>query len=107
MPTGYATRSFSSPSQQSEQSARHDHGLPIGTDSGPREHGNATQFNTYGTIRVTPTLAAVRVRKVRKAGDAVISAKCLALWRNRPREREPRGPRLTAHLLARHTYVTC
>jgi hypothetical protein len=91
-------RSFSSPSEQSEQFAGHDQrvgqrptaicvGLPIASDRGPRENGNATEFKTYGAIGVTPALSTVRARtlavEVRSAAGAVISAKCLALWSNR------------------------
>jgi hypothetical protein len=53
----------------------------------PREHGNATEFKTYGAISVMATLSTLRARtlalKVRNAAGAVISAKCLALWSNR------------------------
>ena len=91
---GYAKQSLSSPSEQSEQFAGHDHhvgqrltaiggGLPSDTDRGPRGHGNATEFKTYGATHVTPKRSAVRARtpalEVRNGADAVISPKCLAL----------------------------
>ncbi len=61
-------------------------GWPIDTDRAPRGHGNATEFKTYYAIGVTPTPTTVRARtlalEVRNAAGAVISPKCLALWRN-------------------------